>query len=141
MSDLVKRLRKQAHDARWSTMPTECTPGIDIDDAEEAAERIEQLETTLQEAIKLMSEAAREAGFWKGKYEAAGYPGTLNDWIEKAEALEAENARLREALADRAVSGDTMIGPVSFCMCPIGQEKECSHDPCVRAALKGTAND
>ena len=44
MSDLVKRLRKQVHDARLTAEPPECAPVVDLDDAAEAADRIEALE-------------------------------------------------------------------------------------------------
>ena len=51
--------------------------------------RIEAAEAARSEAIRLMSEAIREAGEWKGRYDAAGHPERLDGWIARAEAAEA----------------------------------------------------
>lgn len=62
--------------------------------------RIEAAEAARSEAVRLMSEASREAGEWKGRYKAAGYSDTLDGWIERAEKAEARVRVLEVALAD-----------------------------------------
>lgn len=64
--------------------------------------RIEAAEAARREAIRLMSVASREAGEWKGRYNAAGYPDTLDGLIARAEKAEARVKRLEEALGDCA---------------------------------------
>ena len=78
--------------------------------------RIEAAEAARSEARRLMSEASREAGEWKGRYTAAGYPGTLDGWIERAKRAEARVKALEEALwaiaSGQTAPGDGDMDPV-----------------------------
>lgn len=58
--------------------------------------RIEAAEAARREAIRLMSVASREAGEWKGRYNAAGYPDTLDGLIARAEKAEARVKALED---------------------------------------------
>lgn len=82
---------------------------------------VERLQASLAEATRLMTEAARDAGEWKGKYEAAGYPDTLDGWIERAkeaearaEKAEAENVMLHEATTPSVATKQAYMGEFSF---------------------------
>lgn len=89
-NDLVKRLRAWARDAQTGRNVS----GVDLD-LKESADRIEQLEAERDEAVRLMSYYAREAGEAQGVLEASEMAGVVRGWKEKAERLEAENRDLR----------------------------------------------
>ncbi len=76
----------------------------------EATDAIERLSGDLTAALKRCADYAQEAGEWKGRYEAAGYPGTLDGWIARAEKAERERdeavERLKDALDCFAVMTD-----------------------------------
>lgn len=65
------------------------------------AAEITRLSTELQDALKRCADYAQEAGEWKGRYEAAGYPGTLDGWIARAEKAEAEKVEAVRAERER----------------------------------------
>jgi len=62
------------------------------------SQRIAELEASLRDAMKQCSEWARQAGEAKGRLEMSEAAGIVDGWREKCEGLEAEVARLREAL-------------------------------------------
>jgi hypothetical protein len=82
LSDIVERLRKQAHTERWTTEPPECREGIDVDDAEEAADEIVRLRAERYEWQVAAGQMAVDAAVSEAR----------------AEAAEAERDRLRDAL-------------------------------------------
>lgn len=59
--DLVKRLRRDAKAAQWTTEPPESAPEVDPEDALAAADRIEELEKRLREWATNEETARREA--------------------------------------------------------------------------------
>lgn len=72
-----------------------------------AFKRIEKLEAdnarlndALRQAVVDAAEWAREAGEAQGKLEISEAAGVLDGWIRDCKRLEADNARLREALGE-----------------------------------------
>jgi hypothetical protein len=61
--------------------------------------RADKLQAERDEALTQMTAYAREAGFAKGALDASEMAGVVEGWKARAEAAEAENARLREAVA------------------------------------------
>lgn len=93
--EIVERLR-----AKTRRVPAGAILSKDIPDevSQEAADAIERLSGELTAALKRCADYAREAGEWKGRYDAAGYPGTLDGWIARAEKAEREMNEAVEAL-------------------------------------------
>jgi len=64
---------------------------------------IERLTEERDEAIKLMTQYARDLGEMEGRYKAAHWPGIVDGWQARAEAAEAalerSNAALKEVRA------------------------------------------
>ena len=62
--------------------------------------RAEKAERERDEAIKALSDEARNRGEAEGRLEASEMAGVVDGWKARAEAAEAKVARLHEALAD-----------------------------------------
>jgi len=99
MSDIVERLRRQAHEQKWSTMPVECQPGIDSEDVTDACNLIEalraQLQTVLDHEVLFKARIAELEAKLDAKFYDSLHAQLNIEWDAE---LEAENARLRDAL-------------------------------------------
>lgn len=77
--------------------------------APEAADLITRLARERDTAIKHLSEAAYARGEAEGRLAASEMAGVVDGWRERAEALEADNERLREAVSDPAAVHINML--------------------------------
>jgi flagellar biosynthesis/type III secretory pathway protein FliH len=64
------------------------------------SQRIAKQQETITEAVKQISQLAREAGEAKGKLEMSEAAGVVEGWRERAEAAEARVQKLEEARAE-----------------------------------------
>ena len=74
----------------------------------ESSLRVEELEASRDEAVRLMSQYAREAGETKGKLETSELAGIVEGWIERASAAEAKLKTAIVALEDIAQRGGAL---------------------------------
>ena len=103
-----------------------------------AFKRIEKLEAdnarlndALRQAVIDAAEWARKAGEAQGKLDISEAAGILDGWIRDCKRLEADNARLREALE----SAIDTLRDAEVC------DDTCVHCNDARAALQETSHD
>lgn len=71
---------------------------VRLDDLRALLAQLEAAQEARNEAVRLMSEASREAGDWKGRFEASELCGVVEGWRERALAAEAGAVDLKEEL-------------------------------------------
>lgn len=107
---------------------------IDDETIRGAAATLRQLSGERDAALREVVKHARELGEMQGKYEAAHWPGVVDDWRAKAEAAEA-----RVGVLEGAIRGLTPSHRRPGCWCELSRDtKRFGHEPrcsAARAAL------